>query len=311
MLALSTGITHTENDVNSNDDPVPVPIPETEVRPSSVEPTPMAFSRTPVDSEPSAFKFVPEDLRAPWGWIDLLLFALLAVAGTFVLGVVVFLGFRASGVTLTELRVSARMQGLFNIVCEVLLFAGLIGYLALQIGQRFRAPFWQTIGWRRLEARRLPRALAYVGFILGGFLLALVVQIASAVFGTKANLPIQALFEDRLTAALILVLAVLMAPFVEETIFRGYIFPVVARSFGRVVGVVATGILFGLLHAAQLWGGWTEIGLLVFVGIVFTYARAVKQTVLASYLLHVSYNLTVSLAFLVGSHGLRVLPPGP
>jgi membrane protease YdiL (CAAX protease family) len=243
--------------------------------------------------------------------MDLLLLLLIAIAGTFVLGVLVLLGFTAFGVSLTELRLSQRIQGLFNIVCEVLLFAGLIGYLALQIGLRFRAPFWQTVGWRRLEVRRFPRALTYVGFILGGFLLAFVVQLASAIFGTKATLPIQALFEDRLTAALLLVLAVLMAPFVEETIFRGYIYPVVARSFGRGVGVVATGTLFGLLHAAQLWGGWTEIGLLICVGVVFTYARAVKQTVLASYLLHVSYNFAVSLAFLVGSHGLRVLPPGP
>lgn len=264
--------------------------------------SPVAAGRT------AAVPLVPDDLRAPWGWMDLLLFALIAIAGTVVLGVVVFLGFAALGVSLQELRSPGRIQGVFNIVCEVLLFAGLIGYLALQIELRFRAPFWHTIGWRPLQARR---TLTYVGWILGGFLLAFVVQLASAVFGTKANLPIEALFQDRLTAVLILLLAVLLAPFVEETIFRGYIFPVVARSFGRGVGVVATGILFGLLHAAQLWGGWTEIGLLVFVGIVFTYARSVQQTVLASYLLHVSYNFAVSLAFLIGSHGLRVLPPSP
>jgi uncharacterized protein len=285
--------------VNLNDDPL--------LRPTAAE----SLADTPVGEPAAAARFVPEDLRAPWGWTDLLWFTLIAIAGTFVLGAIVFLGFAAFGVSLSELRGSARIEGVFNIVCEVLLFAGLIGYLALQVGLRFRAPFWQTIGWRRLEARHLPRALRYVGFVLGGFLLAFVVQVASAVFGTKANLPIEALFEDRLTAALILVLAVLMAPVVEETIFRGYIFPVVARSFGRGVGVVATGTLFGLLHAAQLWGGWTEIGLLVFVGIVFTYARAVEQTVLASYLLHVSYNFAVTLAFLVGSHWLRVLPPSP
>jgi membrane protease YdiL (CAAX protease family) len=302
--------------VTAEDDPVLRPTPDRADDPPSVRPTtpeyaPLAFLGTPAAAGPPAPKLVPEDLRAPWGWIDLLLFTLIAVAGTFLLGAIVFFLFRALGISLAELRVSARIQGIFNIICEVLLFAGLIGYLALQIGLRFRAPFWQTIGWRPLEARRFPRALSYVGFILGGFLLAFVVQVASAFFGTKANLPIQALFEDRLTAALLLVLAVLMAPFVEETIFRGYIFPVIARSFGRGVGVVATGTLFGLLHAAQLWGGWAEIGLLVFVGIVFTYARAVKQTVLASYLLHVSYNFAVSLAFLVGSHWLRVLPPGP
>lgn len=295
----------------SDDDPLPLPAAEqVEVPPSPRERAPEeSGSAIPVAAE--AARSVPEDLRAPWGWMDLLLFALIAVAGTVVLGVVVFFGFAASGVSLEELRLPGRIQGVFNVVCEVLLFALLIGYLALQIELRFRAPFWQTIGWRRLEARRFPRGLTYLGLILGGFLLAFGVQVASALFGTKGNLPIEALFQDRLTAVLILLLAVLLAPFVEETIFRGYIFPVVARSFGRGVGVVATGILFGLLHAAQLWGGWTEIGLLVFVGIVFTYARAVEQTVLASYLLHVSYNFAVSLAFLVGSHWLRVLPPSP
>jgi len=75
-------------------------------------------------------------------------------------------------------------------------------------------------------------------------------------------------------------------------------------------GVFATGILFGLLHAPQLWGGWVQIALLVIVGIVFTYARAVARTVLASYLLHVSYNFFVSFAFLLGSHWLRLVSPG-
>jgi membrane protease YdiL (CAAX protease family) len=74
-------------------------------------------------------------------------------------------------------------------------------------------------------------------------------------------------------------------------------------------GVLATGILFGLLHAPQLWGGWVQIGSLVIVGIIFTYARAVTRTVLASYLLHVSYNFCTSFAFLLGSHWLRRLPP--
>jgi hypothetical protein len=37
--------------------------------------------------------------------------------------------------------------------------------------------------------------------------------------------------------------------------------------------------------------------------------RAVTKTVVASYLLHLSYNFTLFLAFLVGSHWLRILPP--
>ena len=52
------------------------------------------------------------------------------------------------------------------------------------------------------------------------------------------------------------------------------------------------------------------IALLVIVGIVFTCARAITKTVLASYLLHVSYNFSVSFAFLLGSHWLRLVSPG-
>jgi len=281
-----------------------------EARRPSIEPARDMLPATSAFEAPRApGKFVPEDLRAPWGWIDLLLFVLMATAGTFVLGVLVYLGFMASGVTMSELRASTRAQGIFNVVSEVFLFSGLIAYLALQMRLRFRAPFWRTIGWRQLDAGAFPRALRVLGFIAGGFLLALIVQIASAVFGTKAKLPIEALFEDRLTAALILLLAVLMAPLVEETIFRGYIYPVVARSFGRGVGVLVTGTLFGLLHAAQLWGGWTQIALLVFVGLALTYTRAVTRTVFASFLVHLGYNFTVSIGFIVGSHWLRVLPP--
>ncbi len=63
-----------------------------------------------------------------------------------------------------------------------------------------------------------------------------------------------------------MLIAVLLAPVVEETIFRGYIYPVIGRSFGMVWGIVATGTLFGLLHAEQLWGGWGQIALAGFRG---------------------------------------------
>ena len=59
-----------------------------------------------------------------------------------------------------------------------------------------------------------------------------------------------------------MLIAVLLAPVVEETVFRGYIYPVVARTFGVTASVLATGTLFGLLHAPQLWGGWWQIALI-------------------------------------------------
>ena len=86
------------------------------------------------------------------------------------------------------------------------------------------------------------------------------------------------------------VLGVLVAPLVEETIFRGFLYPVIARRLGIAAGVAITGTLFGLMHAAQLWGGWGQIALLILVGIVLTWVRARTGTVAASYFVHLGYN---------------------
>jgi hypothetical protein len=85
-------------------------------------------------------------------------------------------------------------------------------------------------------------------------------------------------------------LGVLVAPLVEETIFRGFLYPVIARRLGIAAGIAVTGTLFGLMHAAQLWGGWGQIALLILVGVVLTWVRARTGTVAASYFVHLGYN---------------------
>ena len=248
-----------------------------------------------------------EDLRAPWDWLDLLLLAILALAGSVLLNIFLSMIYRAVGVTRAQLRASPSEMGLFTIVHQALLLVVLLGYLAAQMRVSFGGPFWRTIGWRPFEVGKFPGVLRYFGFVAAGFLIAVLVQITSITFGNKAKVPMQALFQDRRTALLLVLMAVFVAPVVEETIFRGYIFPVAARSFGVAGGVLATGILFGLLHAPQLWGGWVQIVSLVLVGIVLTYVRALTRTVLASFLLHWSYNFFVSFGAVIVTEGLRAL----
>jgi membrane protease YdiL (CAAX protease family) len=252
---------------------------------------------------------VPHDLRVPWNWLDLLLLGILTFAGSILLNLVVSRVFRAFGVTPAQFRASPALFGLFTVVQQLLLFAMLLAYLFAQLRVNFRMPFWRTIGWHALELGQVPRALRYFGFVVGGFLLALMVEGVSFKFPTKAKLPVQQLFQDRRIALAVMLLAVLVAPVIEETIFRGYIYPVVARSYGVTVGVLGTGILFGLMHAPQLWGGWVQIAALVTVGIILTYARAVTRTVLASFLLHLSYNFFVSFGVLIVTEGHRLVAP--
>jgi membrane protease YdiL (CAAX protease family) len=254
---------------------------------------------------------IPEDLRVPWSWPDLLFLGAFTLAATILFTLLIEGIFALCGVSPAQIRQSPSTQSYFALVAQGLLLFALLGYLVAQVRVRVRTPFWRTIGWRPIETGGRPRPLVYLGIFGAGLVFATVIEIASALIGTKSKLPIEKLFQVRLAAILFILMAILIAPVIEETIFRGFIYPVIARRFGVATGIIGTGVLFGILHAPQLWGGWGQIALLVIVGIVFTYARAVTGTVVASYLLHVSYNSFISLAFFIASHGLRHFPPGP
>jgi uncharacterized protein len=255
--------------------------------------------------------FLPDDLRVPWDWADIFLLVAVAIAGGILIGFAVMLGLATFDAgALHRLRESPEALNQLNVLIQVLLDVGVLAYLAAQIRLRFKSPFWRTIGWRPLEPVKMPRAAAYIALVLGGFLLSFIVSLASNIFPPQRELPIQALLQDRYTALLFILVAVLVAPVVEETVFRGYLYPVVARSFGKGWGIIVTGTLFGLLHASQLWGGWGQIALLVIVGIVFTFARAATRSVVASFILHTSYNSLQVIALLIATHGLRHFPPG-
>ena len=297
-------MTFDDNNIPQSDPALPSePAPESPISRLELPITPGYLGRT--DSH------LPEDLRVPWNWLDLLLLIAVAVCGTIVITLLLIQGFAIFGVTFRHIQKSASDQNLFLIFNQTLLSALLLAYLAAQMRHSFHAPFWRTIGWRPLDTGQTPRAAAYLGLILSGFMLAIVVTASSAVFKAPKQTPIEQFFQDRRSALLLMSMAVLLAPVLEETIFRGYIYPVIARSFGVNTSILVTGTLFGLLHASQLWGAWAQIAMLIVVGIIFTYARARTNTVVASYVLHVSYNSCLFLGLLVASHGLSHFPVAP
>jgi membrane protease YdiL (CAAX protease family) len=287
----------------------PEPVPQSEVHPPPASQPPpesvSAAAQIPATAKPP----VPEDLRVPWDWLDLLLFVAFAAGATFLFGLLLAVGLALLHVPAAQLRKSPGIWSLVSVAAQVVLDLGLLGYLAAQMRLRFHRPFWRTIGWRPLETTAMPRALAYLTLVFGGLFLGIVTSLAEAVFPPKHALPIQTFLQDPRTALLFMLTAVLVAPVVEETFFRGYLYPVIARSFGVGAGVVITGTLFGLLHSIQLWGGWWQIVLLIVVGIVFTLVRARTRTVTASYILHVSYNSLQVIALLIATHGLRHMAP--
>lgn len=278
-----------------NSSPLPEPLESSESAPHSSEPLPgVSFEPQSIAPGPPPFRpeskwLPPENYNVPWGWLDV--FVLLPVVGLGLIilfaVIVVAVATAAFHVPLSHIRSHFTFIG---ILAQILMELSLLGYFALQIRHRSGLPFWKTIGWRPLRPRSVSRGAACFGFVVSGVGLALLVSLVSAAFPPKHPLPIEKVFATRPLTILFMATAVLVAPLVEETIFRGYLFPVAARSFGVAGGIVFTGAVFGLLHGSQLWGGWWQIGLLVIVGILFTFARASTRTNVSSFLLHVSYN---------------------
>ena len=249
------------------------------------------------------------DLNVPWDWFDLFLLVVMAAAGFILISIALATALHAFGLTSGPLRAATTIPILFSISVQILVDLSLLGYLALQIRLRFGKPFWRTIGWRPLATEKFPPAIVYLGLAFGGLLLTALVTLVSAMHPPSQQLPIERVFQSRAAVLLYMLTAVFIAPLVEEVIFRGYLYPVAARSFGVHGGVLFTGTLFGLMHAVQLWHGWWQIALLILVGVVFSAVRATTRTITTSYVLHLSYNSVQAIAALIAIIGGRFTPP--
>lgn len=269
------------------------------------EGSPEFFNEPPHFSHPR----IPEDIRVPWGWLDLVLFVGQSVIASVIIGILVLVVLLLCGVKISAIEQPGRWQGVFAVVAQVIIDIEWIAFLALWIRLRYEEPFWETIGWRKLDPGIVPRWVAYGGLVLTGVVISFLVDAASNLSPPKGNLPIDAIFQDKLSGLLFLLMAVLLAPLVEETIFRGFLYPAIAKSWGVGVSILITGALFGVLHGFQLSFSWWQTTLLVIAGIVFTWVRAGTKTVAASYCLHLGYNSFLFAGFLVSTHFLKVMPP--
>lgn len=195
--------------------------------------------------------------------------------------------------------VVAVSQALHSFAILVLLYG--------MVRSRTAAPFWSALGWRAFPAAA-PRAAWAVRYMLGGAGLAIVIQAASYKLAPDFRVPMEELFRNRPSVLMMMALGILVAPILEETLFRGCLYPLLARTWGIPAGVLLTGAIFGLAHSLQLAGAWSQVALLSTVGIIFTYIRARSGTVVASYFVHLGYNSLLFVAFYFATGGLRNFP---
>ncbi|HEY2461025.1 MAG TPA: CPBP family glutamic-type intramembrane protease [Candidatus Acidoferrum sp.] len=265
----------------------------------------------PLQPKPPA-PTLPEDLRISWSWVHLLLFLVFAVASFVVVQTALAIYYAPPQMQhLTQKQVQeyflSKPQFLFG--SNVLWYATIFLFLYVTLAVLRELPFWRSLGWRPLKPNpKTGKTGPWIFFLLGCGL-SILVAIAGSQVHSNENIPIQELFKNRTNAFLLMGMAVLIAPLFEETIFRGYLYPLFAKSFGVLPSVLLTGLLFGLLHGSQLGWTWGIVLLLIVVGVVLTYVRARTGTVFASFLVHLGYNSMIAVTSIVSTHGFTKLTP--
>jgi membrane protease YdiL (CAAX protease family) len=183
------------------------------------------------------------------------------------------------------------------------LWAGVFA-LWLQLAHRG----WPTALWWP-PRRRVPRELAlgiglgialYVGSAIVFALLRVLLEAAS---GRPVRTPVQVEPSTGPAGILVLLLvAMAVAPAVEEFIFRGLLFRSLADRYGFWAGAIPSAIVFGLVHDASggTLGLWALKLTLVFVGIALALVYRWRRTLLTAIAAHAAFNV-VGVVLLLGT----------
>jgi uncharacterized protein len=243
--------------------------------PQSLTPNP----QTPLPVPPSPF----------WDYADFFLFTgLLLVSLTVTLVLAAIL-----------LKISSLSFGWKLILPQLILYALVLGVLSAILRFRYDQPLWRSLGWKPISLGTAPVAL------LAGPFLAITLSLLGALLHTpEIDLPFQQTLGSPFTTVMLGIVVVILGPACEELVFRGFLLPLLVRSLGAVVGVVATGVLFGAMHGYEYQWSWRHILLISIAGCVFGWARYKTRSTTVAVFMHSTYNLTQFAALLWQSRTL-------
>ena len=238
--------------------------------------------------------------------MDVLLVALMAIFAFFVFGGIAAAIFmqaqHVQGGPVTRAMEDALGKNAFFIVStEFVTYLAIVGFMAFLVWTRHRMSLARAIEWN-LPGRRLA-----VNALMIGTALAVVSDIGEVVFHRwiPDSLPITEYFKDRPSALLLASFGILVAPLMEELLFRGFLYPALARWTGSFISIVVTASAFTLLHGAQLGYSWAPLLLIFIVGVALTVTRVVTRSVATGVIVHMTYNFVLLLQTYIVTHGFR------
>jgi uncharacterized protein len=220
-----------------------------------------------------------------WSWLDVLLFACLAIP-SLLGGTVVAI---ALGALSPVLKANAPWTSM------LLFYVFWFGSLYLMLNSRYGRPFWPSLGWT------VPERGAIASFLAGPLIALSIGALGILLHTPQKQLPIEKLIQGRIGMVLFGLFSIVLGPLTEELAFRGFLQPVAMRSLGVVPGILVAALPFALLHGPEYAWTWQYVVLIGFAGMIFGGIRYVTRSTLASALTHSAYNLTFFIAYVSGA----------
>lgn len=174
-----------------------------------------------------------------------------------------------------------------------------VAWLAVTRIDRFS--FFRSLGWNSAGVRWWHYAVILAGFFV-------------TIIALNSVIPFREDELDRIVrssqAALYLVvaMAVLTAPLVEEVVYRGVMFAPFKRRFGTTAAVVVVTAVFTFVHVFQYAANPGKIVLLMLLSLVLTLLRAGTGSLMPCVILHTLFNAVNSTLILAEPYVKESLP---
>jgi membrane protease YdiL (CAAX protease family) len=281
---------------------------------SDTEPnTPVVETATPFGlyaaQTPAAFAAAPAGGAGDHAWGLAAAFGVwftsvgLLVVGT-LLALAVYALVRLPSLRAADLRTleSDPLLILFSIVAMVpvhLLTFGVAWAVVTGFGKR---PFREAIGWSWSGRFGFWTCAGLaIGLWLFGITLALL-------FGGQETDIDRIIASSNAARLSIAFLAVATAPIVEETIYRGVLFPPLERATGKNLAIVIVSVMFAAVHLMQYRNNVGVIAAVTVLSFTLTWVRAHTGSVLPCFVIHIVFN-GIQAILIVAQPYLKMLTP--
>lgn len=224
--------------------------------------------------------------RSPhWAYRELLLLAALTlVAQMAAAGATVQILSRVKGVGEAAALEALRGDPLVAVPVQVLAWLPSLAFIAYIVTRRYGRSLADGLAWARL-----PRPVTT--YVRTGVLLAIGSTLLAIAFNDPGHPnPMQELFSRREDLWLLATFGILVAPLIEEIVFRGFLYGALEHRHNSAVALAASTVVFAFLHGSQYGWQWAPLAVLVAIGCALGVVRMHTGSTKASTIVHAAYN---------------------